>query len=193
MRLPVEVLHDIASLAIALGIISIKDATLACPRWKLRYQQLLFKSPFSSDIPDLEKRAHLAPYIEVLHVAHRSSSSTPSDYKRDLTESFTKLLPFAHLFHPGCFCTAHLLPLTSPSIMLGPSCHHWNQQSSYPINAPSRAWCSLVIPLSGKWLYSAVITEIWQWTCFEMLSMLFWSMWKLTSGEDLPSLNMLKT
>jgi hypothetical protein len=95
-RLPVEVLDDIASLAIALGIISIKDATLVCPRWKLRYQQLLFKSvtldPFSSDIPDLEKRAHLTPYIKVLRITHRSGSSTLPDHKRDLAEPFTKFL-----------------------------------------------------------------------------------------------------
>jgi hypothetical protein len=95
-RLPVEVLDDIASLAIALGIISVKDATLVCPRWKLRYQQLLFESvkvdPFSSNLPDLEKRAHLAPYIKVLRITHRSGSSAIPDHKHDPAELFTKFL-----------------------------------------------------------------------------------------------------
>jgi hypothetical protein len=99
-RLPVEVLDDIASLAIALGIISIKDATLVCPRWKLRYQQLLFESvkldPFSSDIPDFEERACLAPYIKVLRITHRSGSSTIPDHKCDPAEPFTKFLLHAH-------------------------------------------------------------------------------------------------
>jgi hypothetical protein len=89
------VLDDISSLAIALGIISIKEVTLVCPRWRLRYQTLLFQSvkldPFSSDIPDLKKHAHLASYI-TLRMVHRSGSSSPPDYNHDLAEPFTKFL-----------------------------------------------------------------------------------------------------
>lgn len=113
-HLPVEVLDNIASLAIALGIITAKDATLVCPRWKLRYQGMLFKSvkldPFSNDILDLghPDYKHLIPYIEELCVVRRSDSSTPPNYDRDLTEPFANFLFHAQHTASLLLCDARI-------------------------------------------------------------------------------------
>jgi hypothetical protein len=100
-RLPAELLDNIADLAIALGILTVKDVVLVCHRWKLKYQKLIFKSvkldPFDSDIPnfgDLD-HDHLIPHIEELCVVRRSNSSTPSNTNCDLSLPFTSFLRYA--------------------------------------------------------------------------------------------------
>jgi hypothetical protein len=96
--LPVELLDEIVSLAVALGTISLDEATRICRRWR-SFQKHLFKAvkldPFDENTLDLDVHSHLIPYIEELHVGsviRRSDFCCPSNFNYDLSASFANFL-----------------------------------------------------------------------------------------------------
>ncbi|KAF7784942.1 hypothetical protein Agabi119p4_1107 [Agaricus bisporus var. burnettii] len=108
--LPVELLDEIFSLAIAQGAISPNEASYICRRWRT-FQKLLFKSvkldPFDENILDLDEHSHLTLYIEELRVFPRLGSSTRSN-SYDISPSFANFLRNLHNLSSMVFCDSRI-------------------------------------------------------------------------------------
>ncbi|KAF7784944.1 hypothetical protein Agabi119p4_1109 [Agaricus bisporus var. burnettii] len=108
--LPVELLDEIFSLAIAQGAISPNEASYICRRWRT-FQKLLFKSvkldPFDENILDLDEHSHLILYIEELRVVPRPGSSTRSDFY-DISPYFANFLRNLHNLSSMIFCDSRI-------------------------------------------------------------------------------------